>query len=42
MAIDGIWLDAIAESGGKERNPIISTRFSLSVENVQADAGWEG
>ena len=30
------WLNAVAESWSKERNPRVCTRFSLSVENVQA------
>ena len=32
-------MDAIAESGRKERSPRVSTRLSLGVENVQADVG---
>ena len=32
-------MDAAVESG---RNPRISTRYSLSVENTQADAGRDG
>ena len=31
-------MDAAAEIG---RNPV-NTRFSLNVENEQADAGWDG
>ena len=32
----------IAESGKKERNPWVSTRFSLGVENDRGDAGRDG
>ena len=32
-------MDAAVEMGGI---PWISTRFSLSVENEKADAGWDG
>ena len=32
-------MDVAAEIG---RNPVSSTRFSLSVENEQAEAGWDG
>ena len=41
MAVDGVnkWM-SVAESG---RNPSLTTKFSLSVENDdQADAGWNG
>ena len=35
-------MGAVAESRRKENNPRVSTRFSLSVENEQADAGQDG
>ena len=34
--------DMDRRSGGKERNPRVKTRFSLSVENKGADAGRDG
>ena len=34
-----VYMDAFAEIG---RNPVSGTRFSLSVENEQADAGRHG
>ena len=32
----------VAESGREERNPRVSTRFRLGVENKRADAGQNG
>ena len=33
-----VWMDAVVESGRNERNPRVSTRFSLGVENERAGA----
>ena len=35
-------MDAVAESGNKERNLRVTLRFSLSVENGSTDAGPDG
>ena len=40
MAVDGtIHVDAVAE---RPRNPVVSTRFSLIMENEQADERRDG
>ena len=35
-------MDVVAESGGKDRSPRVSPRFSLGVENARADVGRDG
>ena len=37
-----VWMDAVAESKRKERNPRVSTRFSLGLENERVDARGDG
>ena len=32
-------MDVVAKSGRRERNPWVSTRFSLVMEHERADAG---
>ena len=37
-----VWMDAVDGNGKRERNPCVSTSFSLCVEEKPADAGRDG
>ena len=41
MAVDA-FIVIVTENGRKERNPRVSIRLSLGVENERADAGQDG
>ena len=41
-AVGGMYLDAFVESGRNSVSNYEITRFSLSVENERAHAGWDG
>ena len=34
-------MEIVAEIGRQERGPVCSTRFSVGVEDEQADSGWD-